>query len=114
MEQTNPIHSPGIERRLRQVMLSSAFTPEERALVLSKVPFLTEERMKDAVRWAVGRAKDHDRYSAPLINRIASLTEKIKYRLEEFEANPHKPIRPILSKKQMEESERRSKMKMAA
>ena len=104
------IHSTGIERRLRQLMLSSAFTPEERELVQSQVPHLNETRMEDAIQWALWKIKGHDRYSAPLVNRIASTTEKIIYRLEEFERDPSKPIRPLLTKKQVEESIRRGKI----
>jgi len=107
------IHSIGIERRLRQIMLSSAFTPEERMLVQSRVPFLNETRMEEAVQWALNKINGHDRYSAPLVNRIASTTEKIKYRLEEFERDPSKPIRPLLTKRKVEESIRRSKINAA-
>ena len=86
----------GTKRRLRQVLMNSAFSPEERELVLSRIDTLSEERLSDGMRWALNRIDGHDRRDAPLVNRIASLAEKVKYRLEEFERDPTKPIRPIL------------------
>ena len=98
------LRSIGAARRLRQVMLSSAFTPEERTKIMRWLdgPTATEDRVATAILWAVNLAQSHDRNKAPLNNRIASVTEKLAYRLDELERDPTKAIRPILSKRDLE------------
>ena len=96
----SPHCSEGANRRLRQCLCSSAIDAEdrERILLWLTTPTATEARVNNVIRWVRNKAEGHDRSTAPLINRIASLTEKLSYRLDEIERDPSKPIRPILPK----------------
>lgn len=98
----SPHHSAGVARRLRQVCCSSAIDSAHREEIKAwlATPKATNSRVENVIRWARNLAESQDRTTASLNNRMASLAEKLSYRLDEFERDPSKPIRPILSKPQ--------------
>lgn len=84
-------------RRLRGLLNSSAFTPEQRANVLHYLDGQPNQYgVEKALRWALDKHRSAPpKAERPLGHRLASLCEKIAWRLAEFERDPSKPIRPI-------------------